>query len=315
MRWPGLEVLLPPNPFESEGGLLALPLGAKCKVEVPVQNWPDVDYRQLVQRLRWPVPYLPGRILALCPLCAGVAFYQGAAFTRPDIATGWQSFLLCNMGASRHPMVSTLLANMGVPASLAPTVLVQLRPNEGDAAPDVQEMEVLESFGALWRGPRSSMAQNILSVALPCSHRLYISGWSLAELGVVAFFCEQVNKTAATSRTRVGRYLDDQPARWPRAHVFGVGTRQQSGTFDWLPINSLTSTPEAEMCPFCGASGSLLRSELVTVASWDIEVAASTSLILPGEERQSFHGSLWLCVEQHLWGWRSRRAGIPVTVD
>ena len=30
---------------------------------------------------------------------------------------------------------------------------------------------------------------------------------------------EQVNKTACTSRTRVGRYLDDQPARAPRAHV------------------------------------------------------------------------------------------------
>ena len=30
---------------------------------------------------------------------------------------------------------------------------------------------------------------------------------------------EQVNKTACTSRTRVGRYLDDQPAKMPRAHV------------------------------------------------------------------------------------------------
>lgn len=112
----------------------------------------------------------------------------------------------------------------------------------------------------------------------------------------------EVNKTANTSRTRVGRYLDDQPARMPRAHVFGLCHKPLLE--DLAAI--LTSQPSpSEPCPFCGAHGFLLRSEAVSL------LEAETG----GEETDKstpFHGSLWLCGD-HLWGWRSRRAGVPVT--
>ncbi|CAK9021272.1 Pentatricopeptide repeat-containing protein [Durusdinium trenchii] len=318
VQWPGLEVQLPEADRFSKSDLIALPLGARPSTEaLPVQQWPNVDYRLILKQLiRWPTSPTtesPEKLLPLCPLCAGVAFYQGAGFTRSDIATGWQSFMLGNVGSSQHPLLSTLLANMGVPAHLAPQVLMQLRPSSDfqaeleqqlDEVPGLElrheEAHVIDGFGTLWRG-RSSMAQNIISLSLPC-HRLCISGKTVTELGVETFFCEQVNKTANTSRTRVGRYLDDQPARMPRAHVFGLCHKPLLE--DLAAI--LTSQPSpSEPCPFCGAHGFLLRSEAVSL------LEAETG----GEETDKstpFHGSLWLCGD-HLWGWRSRRAGVPAT--
>lgn len=203
----GLEVQLPEADRFSKSDLIALPLGARPSTEaLPVQQWPNVDYRLILKQLiRWPTSPTtesPEKLLPLCPLCAGVAFYQGAGFTRSDIATGWQSFMLGNVGSSQHPLLSTLLANMGVPAHLAPQVLMQLRPSSDfqaeleqqlDEVPGLElrheEAHVIDGFGTLWRG-RSSMAQNIISLSLPC-HRLCISGKTVTELGVETFFCEQ----------------------------------------------------------------------------------------------------------------------------
>ena len=39
-----------------------------------------------------------------------------------------------------------------------------------------------------------SMAQNLISASLPCSRRLCILEQTLEELGIEAYFCEQVNK-------------------------------------------------------------------------------------------------------------------------
>ena len=352
-RWPGIEVFLPELQSHegwSESVLVALPLGARPAAEVvPIQSWPPIDYRSLLyQTLRWPVSAysqparatVSGRFFSkasggcfpLCPLCAGVAFYQGAGFTRADIATGWQSFMLCNLSSERSLLLSTLFANMGVAEDMAPNIAVQLRPASteeeeqerpledvvGDAAPglnsrSVMEMEIIDSFATLWRGPRSSMAQNIIGIALPCSFRLRISGVCLAELGMMAFFCEQVNKTACTSRTRVGRYLDDQPARLPRAHVFGTRVSSSpSVPWAWLPPNSLSSLEgdPSEVCPYCGSSGLLLDSSAVSVLSWEAEQASACI-----EADHAFHGSLWVCSASHLWGWRWRRVGLRVTEE
>lgn len=222
---------------------------------------------------------------------------------------------------------------MGVTEDMVPNIAVQLRPASGeeeeealvedatgDVAPGLDArgemgMEIIDSFSTLWRGPKSSMAQNIISIALPCSFRLRIAGVCLAELGIMAFFCEQVNKTACTSRTRVGRYLDDQPARMPRAHVFGTRmTTSYEAWPAWLPPNSLKSTEadSSEPCPYCGASGFLLNSAVLSVLSWEAEKTALA--FQPVEAEQAFHGSLWVC-SGHLWGWRSRRAGLLVTSE
>ncbi|CAE7677954.1 unnamed protein product [Symbiodinium pilosum] len=244
--------------------------------------------------------------------------------------------MLCSFdrASPRGLLLSTLLANMGVAEEMAPHVVVQMRPasveeeevpdegNVGDAAPGLNvrgemEMEIIDSFSTLWRGPRSSMAQNIISVALPCSFRLRIAGICLAELGIMAFFCEQVNKTACTSRTRVGRYLDDQPARMPRAHVFGahISSRPGVGVPAWLPMKSLKSrqSDPCEACPYCKSSGFLLDSSVVGVLSWEAEEAALA--YQPLEAEQVFHGNLWVCSSSHLWGWRWRRAGLIPTSE
>ena len=346
-RWPGIEVFLPTR--ELSNSLVALPLGARPIAEaLPIQSWPGIDCRSLIfQTLSWPVSaythperstsnsFFSGKCLPLCPLCAGVAFYQGSGFTRADIATGWHGFLLCNLGpcSERSLLLSTLFANMGVTEDMVPNIAVQLRPASGeeeeaapvedatgDVAPGLDArgemgMEIIDSFSTLWRGPKSSMAQNIISIALPCSFRLRIAGICLAELGIMAFFCEQVNKTACTSRTRVGRYLDDQPARMPRAHVFGTRTSPSCVEWpDWLPPNSLkfTESDASEPCPYCGASGFLLNSAVVSVLSWEAEKTALA--FQPVEAEQAFHGSLWVC-SSHLWGWRWRRAGLLVTSE
>ena len=354
-RWPGIEVFLPfsqPARSFSNLDLVALPLGAHPTETQPIQSWPRLDYRSLSrQTLRWPVSAYThpnraeftsrllsirsGSCFPICPLCAGVAFYQGAGFTRADIATGWQSYMLCNLGpaSERGPILSTLIANMGIDDSMAPNVVVQLRPTSaedeasleesvGDVAPGLKdradmEMEIIDSFSTLWRGPTSSMAQNIISVALPCSFRLRISGTCLAELGIMAFFCEQVNKTACTSRTRVGRYLDDQPARLPRAHVFGAQVSAKTsegpqGVPAWLPPDSLKSNESdlSEACPYCQSGGFLLNSAAISVLPWEAEETALA--FQPLEADQAFHGSLWVC-SSHIWGWRWRRAGLLVT--
>lgn len=331
VRWTGVELLMPMKNRFSDADLMALPLGARPELlQLPLHQWAALDYRWISQLLhRW---RLATECLPLCPLCAGVAYYQGSGFTRSDIATGWQSYMLCSTGPVVHPLITTLLANMGVSLELAPKVLLQLRPSDLDAGdgepgglgelpeapgehgelPGLQarreEPQAIDGFGSLWRGGRAVMAQNIVSISLPCSRRLCIAGQSLKELGFTAFFCEQVNKTASTSRTRVGRYLDDQPARAPRAHVYGAS----NGRVDFLaqlPMDSLMKCEET--CPFCGETGLLLRSDLVTLRPWEVELRPEAA---PQDDASNFHGSLWLC-RQHLWGWRLRRAGVPVTMD
>ena len=222
LRLPGLEVQLPEADRFSDSDLMALPLGARLSTEaLPLQQWPNVDYRSILRQLnRWPrSPSVdsPEKVIPLCPLCAGVAFYQGAGFTRADIATGWQSFMLGSTGASQHPLLSTLMANMGVPAHLAPQVLIQLRPSsdfqaleELDEVPGLElrqeDTHTIDGFGTLWRG-RSSMAQNIISISLSC-HRLCISGKTMAELGVEAFFCEQVGVISKRKLFLPFQYID-----------------------------------------------------------------------------------------------------------
>eukprot|EP00435_Cladocopium_sp_Y103_P015378 s1732_g3.t1 len=186
---------------------MALPLGARPEMlQLPLQHWAALDYRWISQQLhRWRLAAAM-ECLPLCPLCAGVAFYQGSGFTRADIATGWQSYMLCSTGPFPHPLITTLLANMGVPIHMAPNVLVQLRPSDlGNANGEVpaedgrgdlpglqarhEEPQAIDGFGSLWRGGRAVMAQNIVSISLPCSRRLCISGLMLKELGFTAFFC------------------------------------------------------------------------------------------------------------------------------
>lgn len=323
VQWTGVELLMPIKNHFADAELMALPLGARPELrQLPLQHWAALDYRWISQLLhRW---RLAAECLPLCPLCAGVAYYQGSGFTRSDIATGWQSYMLCSTGPFPHPLITTLLANMGVPIHMAPSVLLQLRPSDlgyDEVPPEAdgelpglqarhEEPQAIDGFGSLWRGGpggRAVMAQNIVSISLPCSRRLCIAGRTLKELGFTAFFCEQVNKTASTSRTRVGRYLDDQPARAPRAHVYGAS----NGRVDFLaelPTDSLMKCEET--CPFCGETGRWLRGDLATLRPWDVELEDAASQ----DDGSSFHGSLWLC-RQHLWGWRLRRAGVPVTMD
>jgi len=145
---------------------------------------------------------------------------------------------------------------------------------------------------------------------VPCGHRLLLEGQPLSELGLAVFFCEQVGKYALTSRTRIGRYLDDQPAQVPRAHVFGLAANSRNPGL-WLPPGCLqragaeTGAADVEPCPFCGLAGQALLSSSLQLLPWE-----------PGGEPQPFHGQLWVCTSgAHLWGWRVRKAGVPVTDD
>mmetsp|Transcript_109188 Transcript_109188/g.348360 ORF Transcript_109188/g.348360 Transcript_109188/m.348360 type:complete len:198 (-) Transcript_109188:78-671(-) len=197
---------------------------------------------------------------------------------------------------------------MGIPAEMGPPAVVQLRPlGEADAEPGR-----VAAFSGLWRSPSSPAALYVLSISVPCGHRLLLGGRPVAELGLAAFFCEQVGKYALTSRTRVGRYLDDQPAQTPRAHVFGVAT---GGRGSWLPADCLEGAAAGteaagagrlvETCPFCGNAGQALRAGALQLLPWD-----------GGSEAQPFHGRLWACTSgEHLWGWRARKVGVAVTDD
>eukprot|EP00435_Cladocopium_sp_Y103_P015563 s1732_g3.t2 len=215
---------------------MALPLGARPEMlQLPLQHWAALDYRWISQQLhRWRLAAAM-ECLPLCPLCAGVAFYQGSGFTRADIATGWQSYMLCSTGPFPHPLITTLLANMGVPIHMAPNVLVQLRPSDlgdlielgwshlwGNANGEVpaedgrgdlpglqarhEEPQAIDGFGSLWRGGRAVMAQNIVSISLPCSRRLCISGLMLKELGFTAFFCALARQEPLEKCHKKGTY-------------------------------------------------------------------------------------------------------------
>lgn len=273
-----------------------------------------MDYRALVRRVSG---WQAAGGLPVCPLCAGVAFYQGPAFTSPDIETGWHAYLLCGeaggcRGADPGSPLTTLWGNMGMPAEIGPPVVVQLRPlgerAEAEAEAAAEAARVV-AFSGLWRSQRNPAALYILSISVPCGNRLLLSGQPVAELGLSAFFCEQVGKYALTSRTRVGRYLDDQPAQVPRAHVFGVAAAGRGGS--WLPVGCLqeragtAAAPPLEACPFCGRAGQALRAAAVQIMPWD-----------ESGEPQPFHGQLWACTSgEHLWGWRARKANAAVTDD
>lgn len=319
VQWPGVEVALAPLSAPiAEGQLAALPLATGERVDggqgdaAGLEDWPSsVDYRALAHQLSdWRV----GGALPVCPLCAGAAFYQGSMFTRSDIETGWHAYLLCGDAGSQasgaaHPLLTTLWANMGMPLDLGPPVVVQLRPlgerAEAEAEAEAEAARVA-AFSGLWRGQRNPAALYILSIAVPCGHRLLLDGRPLAELGMAAFFCEQVGKYALTSRTRVGRYLDDQPAQVPRAHVFGAASVGRGGS--WLPPGFLElASPAApvEPCPFCGRAGQALLTSSLQLLPRDA-----------GGEPQPFHGRLWACESgEHLWGWRARKVGVPVLED
>lgn len=318
--WPGLQVAVPPKDVTlARGALWALPLAASCHTPRKEMEWPtEVDYRRLV---RFFLTWQMAGALPICPCCAAVAFYQGAEFTRKDISTGWHAYLLCGDACSdasgwepgpEHPLLSMLWANIGMAYDVeSPRVIVQLRPrgSDGDDVGDgvnVASLEVVAEFADIWRDSNKSMAENILSVAVPCGHRLCIGGQPLSSLGVTSFFCEQIGKYALTSTTRVGRYLDDQPAGALRAHVFGMASEHAG--IGWLPPGCLEEpAPHTavvrEFCPFCAAPGLKIRPEAVSL----IEIQGQPS------GAQPLHGELWMCSSGwHLWGWRSRRAGLAV---
>jgi len=327
VRWPGVEVVVPSSgPRPAPGELWALPLAASaepgghsahCRLEGRPPS--GAECRGLVRLLsHWHIE----EVLPVCPFCAGVAFYQGPAFSRPDILTGWEALLLCGSGARRpqrgpdHPLLATVWANTGMPMETCPPIVVQLRPL-GDPTSTEARAEVVSEFAGLWRSHQSSIAQNILSLTVPCSRRLCILGMPLAGFGMVAFFCEQIGKYALTSRTRVGRYLDDQPAHVPRAHVFGSLQRTVAAdaaiVSPWPPHGSLEATALGlllEPCPFCGSSGTRLRPEVISLLGGDAAWNPSSE---DAFEAPLFHGELWTCeLGLHLWGWRARRPGAPV---
>lgn len=307
-RWPGIELTLDQRRgLVLDGELVALPLRASME-KVDLQNgicdWPsDVDYRCLVRQLSC---FNIDGALPVCPFCAGVAFYQGSLFTRSDIETGWQAYLLCR-GVSNcleevtHPILTTLWANLGMPVGFWPGVAVQLRPT-GEAASKEDTIDIVSTFSSLWRSPNSPADQNILSIAVSSSQRLCLAGRPVADLGITVFFCEQIGKHALTSRTRVGRYLDDQPAHAPRAHIFGTVSEE----FKLIPQGYLEESHGSESCPFCGLVGTAFRSVALQIKS--LEDTSS--------ELQPFQGTLWLCMSNvHVWGWRLRKVSIHMTED
>jgi len=243
VKWSGVRVLLPASPQldNAPRQLWALPLRAALERNDMDSAGPEefampsswdcnVDYRSLARNLsHWCSN--SDAALPVCPMCAGVAFYQGPLFTRSDIQTGWHAFLLCAskpppkcspQSAATPSLLAATWANMGIPESQGPPIAVQLRPLGEQADPGPADALSIDCLGELWRGVGCRMAEFLLSVAVPSGHRLCVNSHPFEDLGVKVFFCDQVGKYALTSRTRVGRYLDDQPALHPRAHVFGV---------------------------------------------------------------------------------------------
>lgn len=196
---------------------------------------------------------------------------------------------------------------MGIPESQGPPIAVQLRPLGEQADPGPADALSIDCLGELWRGVGCRMAEFLLSVAVPSGHRLCVNSHPFEDLGVNVFFCDQVGKYALTSRTRVGRYLDDQPALHPRAHVFGVaGNHGRS----WVPPGCLDQNPSfsgedeatVEPCPFCGEAGLSLRLETLCLRSDDGSSSGREVATTP------FRGALWTCKgHTHVWGWRARR--------
>ena len=167
---------------------------------------------------------------------------RGPHFTRDDIPTGWSAHLLAprsDAGPDQHGLLSTLWANFGVDVEAGAPVVVQLRarPDEEGGA---ERIEAVGGFSNIWRSGRSHFAENVVSVSLPCGHRLCLARQPLRDLGVAAFYCDQTGKYAMTSRTRVGRYLDDQRVTGsaPRAHVFGLAV-DGAARGSWLPAGCL----------------------------------------------------------------------------
>lgn len=335
-RLPGISVTLEQQaPSSNPAELFALPLEAPALGATPapsqgvaggswdqvsIEDWPlGLDYLAITRQLSGIRPAHrvatgdANTLLPACPLCAAVAFYQGPQFTRADIETGWHAYLLCSDATRQphavNPILATLWANSGIPIESSPPIAIQLRPHGREACDS--EMGTIRSFAELWRGRGSAAAaMYILSAAFECSKRLYISGIPLSDYGVDAFFCDQVGKYARTSRTRVGRYLDDQPARTPRAHIFGACRASQAGGrgVAWPPRGALgEADSDAELCPYCGCVGVQLLSSAISVAVGEPEE----------RELQPLHGAVWLCqpTAMHLWGWRARQAGAPVAED
>lgn len=349
LQWPGVEVALPPEGASSSGKLLALPLRAVAgdADSAPVRHgeaaagglWVQegTDCRSLARSLsRWyGGPAAAGGALPVCPMCAGVAYYQGPLFTRADIETGWQAYLLCDSdlaglsqdldSASPPELLASTWTRMGLPPDVGPSVAVQLRPEGGPVAhagrPLADPGAPPETIGCpaqLWRNSGDPLAEFILSLSVPASHRLYLAGRCAADIGITVFLCEQVGKYALTSRTRVGRYLDDQPALMPRAHVFGVIASERMGA--GVPAACLAgddggpqrgAPPDPETCPCCGDAGLALLGPT-------LELCPQESFGDGGAlgDPAPFNGTLWVCARgAHLWGWRVRAPTRPVMVD
>jgi len=323
--WDGFSVTLPPD-MSHPGQLWALPIRpwlSSTEVPSPSLGFPSglrrmtdgVDYAAATRLLsRW---YdLDGGVLPICPFCAGVAYYSGPSFTVEFLETGWRPFLLCeashDTAANRTQskastsLLRTTWANMGLDLAAAPPVALQLRAL-GEAGLSLpHQVELIESHYGLWRS-NGIMLDCLVSLSQCCSDRLHVGGKSMRELGVAAYFCDQTGKYAMTSRTRVGRYLDDQPAIAPRAHIFGVATASPSGS--WVPAGCLVEAGAVvndgpEKCPFCGSLGQPLKGSMVACrhdagdGSWEL---------------MPLNGALWVCAQQrHLYGWRARRGGAPV---
>ena len=56
----------------------------------------------------------------------------------------------------------------GIP-TLSPTLPKKGTPSKIETQPFFVRKKVIDSFGSLWRGAGRAMAQNILSIALPCA--------------------------------------------------------------------------------------------------------------------------------------------------
>eukprot|EP00929_Paragymnodinium_shiwhaense_P118637 TRINITY_DN90550_c0_g1_i1.p1 TRINITY_DN90550_c0_g1~~TRINITY_DN90550_c0_g1_i1.p1 ORF type:complete len:394 (+),score=47.79 TRINITY_DN90550_c0_g1_i1:56-1183(+) len=315
VTWPGLEIIVPEG-FHAEPAW-ALPLRVRSDVRPSRSDeWEaGPDYSALTRALStW---HRNSSVLPACPLCAGVAYYKGPLFSHEDIETGWNPYLLCSgqesRGASAPTPLEATMMHCGIPDELSPSMAIQLRPSGASPLADA-EAEALDCQRQIWRGRSLGLAEFVVSVSVLASHRLTLCGQTAASLGLEVFFCEQVGKYAQTSRTRVGRYLDDQIVATPRAHVFGVVTDGQRGFRDI--VGSLVTKFVAEdvngsgteECPFCGAAGNPIRRELVALVALRPEEAGETTL--------PFVGALWLCEHgAHVWGWRMRRCLRPVMED
>jgi hypothetical protein len=287
------------------GSLLALPLGASSSKEACTScpwQWPPLDYRDLVQRVAsWHV----NGTLPLCPMCAGVAYYQGPNFTRSDIQTGWNAFLLCGSSVDKepNPLLATLWANAGISFDAAPPIAIQLRPDENLYTGELHELS------ELWRGHGQSSAQYVVSASFPCSKRFRIDGKTFFERGIDAYCCDQMGKYALTSRTRVGRYLDDQPAQQPRAHVFGhvCGDCNRALLSECADRKTIFCE---EMCPFCGKVGVKLRNSSIAFA---IAEGSGCLETFAEDDWLPFSGELWICeTAHHMWGWRPRARAVCI---